>query len=95
MRRYSSKNVLIAAIVASFLLALLASPIVMAGGSEGSGGQTHAGCDASFGLWTNQYRAYSACEFAGYGWMYFEYADGADVDIDFQPNKSFNIARRY
>ena len=86
MRRYSSKNVLIAAIIASFLLALLASPIVMAGGSEGSGGQTHAGCDASFGLWTNQYSAYSACEFAGYGWMYFEYADGADVDIDFQPS---------
>lgn len=51
---------------------------------QGNGGNTSTGCNTSNNIYSYQY-SYGACEYSGFGWIYFEYSPGFNGTIDFVP----------
>ncbi len=51
---------------------------------QGNGGNTSSGCDSSNNIYSYQ-GSYGACEYSGFGWIYFEYSPGFNGSIDFVP----------
>ena len=82
-----SKTTIVMTVISCILCAVAIAPSVFAGGSEGGGGQTASGCNSSYNITYKANNPWTACEWSGYGWMYFVYEEAAtsDTDINYGP----------